>query len=138
MLSARRRVGVNAATGRPLIGWAHVQQSLAKIWLTRVGQLLMRLDFGSNLRSHLAEDVTPALALQIYDDLVTATHTHEPEYRIATMQFVSLTRAEGAAGLGLRHGGVYYPEGRFGNYDLAEPVGLQTLPLVETLARRVA
>ncbi|WP_020185953.1 GPW/gp25 family protein [Methylopila sp. 73B] len=121
--AVRYRTGTNRETGKPLSGWAHVEQSLGVIWLTRLEQRVMRLAFGSNLHSHLAEDLTPATALAIYNDLVAAAHRWEPEYRIRDMQLVSLTQA---GGLGLRHRGIYYPEGRFGNYAIATEAGATT------------
>lgn len=111
------RVGVDEATGKKLVGFDHVRQSLKKIWLTRTNTRLMRLAFGSNLRDHLAEDLTPALALEIYDDLITAAHRWEPEYRLTSLRFVHLTEM---GALGLAHSGLYFPEGRFGNYKLVE------------------
>lgn len=133
--AVRFRTGIDRSTGQPLTGWAHVQQSLSVIWTTRLKERVMRLDFGSTLRAWLAEDLTPETALGIYADLVVATHTFEPEYRIATLQFVDATRL---GGLGIRHAGTYYPEGRLGNYDIAVPVG-EGAPIIvrERLARRV-
>lgn len=116
--TVRYRTGIDGRTGKVLTGAAHLIQSLETIWMTRLDQLVMHLDFGSDLRGHLAEDLTPALALAIYNDLVTAVHKFEPEYRIDELQLVLMT--EGGA-LGLRHGGLYYPEGRFGNYAIAVP-----------------
>lgn len=134
MQALRYRTGIDRNTFRPLVGWAHVQQSLAVIWSTRLLERVMRLDFGSHLRSWLAEDLTPETALGIYDELVTAAHRWEPEYRVHNMQFVLLTRD---GGLGLKHGGLYYPEGRLGNYDVALPIG-EALPLtrLEAFVRR--
>lgn len=136
MSALRYRTGIDRTTGKVLRGHAHLAQSLAVIWGTRPGLRLMLLEFGADLRSHLSEDVTPALVLEIYDDLVTAAHRWEPEYRIDEMQLVSLTRT---GGLGLRHGGTYYPEGRFGNFDFDEPFGRVTaLSRYEGLALRAA
>lgn len=136
MQAVRYRSGLDARTGRIITGRVHLAQSLAKIWLTRIDERAMLLDFGANLRSHLAEDVTGALALEIYDDLTSAVYRWEPEYRVVEMQFVSLTRI---GGLGLRHGGKYYPEGRLGNYSLVEEFGgIASLARYETLARRAA
>lgn len=119
------RTGLDQNTLRVLTGWAHVQQSLAVIWTTKVGSRVMRLLFGSELRSWLSEDVTVATALGIYDELITAAHRWEPEYRVVEMQLVRL----GPEGLlGLRHSGIYYPEGRLGNYGIALPEG-GSLPL---------
>jgi phage baseplate assembly protein W len=120
MAAIAYRTGIDRTTGKPLVGWMHVQQSLAVIWTTRVGERVMRLTFGSNLRSWLSEDINAATALGIYDELITAAHQWEPEYRITEMQLVKLVR-DGV--LGLRHAGIYYPEGRLGNYGIAQAVG---------------
>ncbi len=112
-------------TFQPLVGWPHVVQSLAIIWMTRLDTRVMRLDFGSDHFSLLAEDITPDLALRLYDALIGAAHKHEPEYRIRTMQLVKVAR-DGT--LAVRHGGVYYPEGRFGIYDFEQDV-TATAPL---------
>lgn len=132
----RYRTGFDRWTGRRLTGWSHVQQSLGLIWTTRVGSRVMRLDFGSDLRSHLGEDVWAPTVLAIYDELITAAHKWEPEYRISDLQLVRLTKL---GGLGLAHGGTYYPEGRYGNYDIAEDANaLYPLADRERLARAAA
>ena len=136
MLSTRYRSGIDRFTGRVITGQVHLAQSLATIWLTRLGERVMLLDFGSTLRRHLAEDVTPSLALELYTDLTEAVYEWEPEYRVSEMQLVSLTQL---GGLGLRHAGLYYPEGRYGNYDIVEPFGtVASLAAYETTARRAA
>lgn len=123
MKALRYRTGADVDTFQPLQGWPHVAQSLRIIWLTRLDTRVMRLDFGSSLFDLLAEDITPELALRLYDALISAAHEWEPEYRIDTMQLVSLERH---GGLGVRHSGIYYPEGRFGIYDYAEEVTAKT------------
>ncbi len=122
----RYRSGINARTGGRLVGVPHLVQSLGKIWSTRLSERVMRLDFGSDLRSLLSEDLTPSIALLLYNELVASAARWEPEYEITQLQLVMLT--EGGA-LGLRHAGNYYPEGRFGNYSLAIPLTLPATPL---------
>ncbi|MFA7604028.1 MAG: hypothetical protein WCY29_13545 [Novosphingobium sp.] len=114
----RYRSGVDRQSGRMLTGSAHLAQSLDTIWSTRIDELVMLLDFGSDLRGLLAEDLTPALALSIFNELVVTAERWEPEYRVDELQFVRMSEA---GMLGLRHGGLYYPEGRFGNYGIAIP-----------------
>ena len=115
------RDGIDERTGKVITGPAHLAQSLSKIWHTRLDTRVMRLSFGSDLRSLLAEDLTPAIALLIYNELVATAARWEPEYRLTQLQLVKLT-AGGA--LGLRHGGLYFPEGRFGNFSPAVVLGL--------------
>ncbi len=136
MKAIRYRVGLDKETGKLLVGIAHLRQSLGVIWLTRKDIRYMLLDFGSDLRGHLGEDVTPSLALDLYDTMVTAAHRWEPEYRIRTMQLVHLTRL---GSLGVKYGGTYYPEGRLGNYDIAieDEDGLLALPRAIDTARSV-
>lgn len=130
MSAVRYRTGSSTRTGKLLRGWPHCAQSLSKIWMTRLNTRVMLLDFGAELFSRLSEDITPDLALQIYDDLTTAAHTWEPEYRVDTMQVVYVTRV---GALGLRHSGTYFPEGRLGNYEIAQAVSETT-----SLTRRLA
>jgi hypothetical protein len=117
----RYRTGINARTGKILTGPAHLAQSLRKIWQTRLDTRVMRLSFGADLRSLLSEDLTPTIALLIYNEMVASAARWEPEYLITQLQLVTLQET---GKLGIRHGGIYYPEGRYGNYDLAVDLGL--------------
>lgn len=118
----RYRSGIDGRTGQVITGVPHLRQSLRKIWGTQIEQMFMLLDFGSNLRGLLSEDLTPSLALMIYNEMVASAARWEPEYGISQLQFVMLTEG---GGLGLRHGGLYFPEGRYGNYEMAVPLPLQ-------------
>ncbi|MFN3440960.1 MAG: GPW/gp25 family protein [Rhizobium rosettiformans] len=122
----RYRQGKDGRTGQPISGPEHLAQSLSRIWMTRLDTMPMLLSFGADLRSFLAEDMTPALALQIYTELAASAARWEPEYVLSQLQLVRFS--EGGM-LGLRHGGIYYPEGRYGNYDLAVPLTLQPIPI---------
>ncbi|GLR51274.1 integrase [Shinella yambaruensis] len=115
----RYRAGIDAVTGNPITGVPHLVQSLGRIWMTRLEEMVMLLDFGSNLRGLLAEDIEPGLALDIYNEMVASAARWEPEYEITSLQLVKVTQ-DGT--LGIRHAGIYYPEGRLGNYDIAIPL----------------
>lgn len=117
----RYRTGIDARTGRPLTGFAHLAQSVAKIVTTMPTERVMRPLFGMDPTKHLGRNISAALAGALYRDLVEAVHRYEPEYRIRRMQLVSLDRK---GGLGVALTGVYYPEGRFGNYAIEEPAEL--------------
>lgn len=128
------RTGMNERTGQILKGFDHVLQSLRIIWTTRTNTLPMLLGFGSDVRGNLGQDITPSLALEIYDDMVTAAHKWEPEYRVTDMQFVKVSET---GLLALKHSGIYFPEGRFENYDIvelrrADPLNLASLTALGT------
>ena len=115
----RYRVGSDRTTGRMLTGWAHCQQSVAVILSTQLEARLMRLDFGCELIGQIGKNLTELRVLQIYRSVVTAVHRWEPEYRIRRLALESVERV---GGLSLRTEGLYYPEGRLGNYAIIETV----------------
>jgi phage baseplate assembly protein W len=78
----------------------------------------MRLAFGGDLASFVGRPLVPRLLLDLYRAAIVVVHRWEPEYRIKR---VDITRIERTGALGLSHRGVYYPEGRFGNYAQSEP-----------------
>lgn len=121
----RYRNGIDARTGRPLSGFAHLQQSIAKIVMTIPTERVMRLDFGMNPTRQIGRNLSARLAAEFYRDVIVAVHRWEPEYRIRRLQLVTLDRV---GALGVLFEGTYYPEGRFGNYAIAEGVDLN-LPL---------
>lgn len=116
----RYRQGLDERTLQPLTGLPHLIQSLSRIWATRPGTRLMRLDFGADLRAALGEDLTPTIGLQIYSEMVASAARHEPEAAITSLQLVRLTES---GVLGIRHGGLYYPHGRFNDYSIAVSFG---------------
>jgi uncharacterized protein len=117
-MSVNYRSGISGRTGRPLIGAAHLEQSLDIIVTTFKTEIVMLLDFGFDPTRRLGRNISATLAAQFYRDLVTEVHRWEPEYRIARMQLVSLDRI---GGLTLYVEGRYYPEGRLGNYAFWQP-----------------
>lgn len=119
MATIRYRTGFDENTGQLLVGQPHLAQSIRKVWRTRMEKVWMLLDFGSDNHSRLGEDITADLALALYNDLTEDLVDWEPEYELSALQLVLVTKT---GKLGLRHEGIYYPEGRFGNYDIAIPL----------------
>lgn len=122
----RYRTGTHHVSGQLLTGWAHVEQSVGLIITTVIGERVMRLDFGANTVRHLGRNLVAVTALAVYRDSVRAIHRWEPEYRVTRCQLV---RLDATGGLALTTRGTYYPEGRLGNYDIAEPADA-AIPLV--------
>lgn len=125
------RTGIDAETGQLLTGLAHVSQSVSTIITTVPLEMVMLLDFGCDVVSRIGRNMYRESVLRLYGDIVTAVHRWEPEYRISRMQLVNITRT---GGLAIALPGTYYPEGRFGNYALAEPVTDLNINLIKATA----
>lgn len=121
------RVGIDEDTGQPLVGYAHLCQSLAKIFTTVPQELVMLLKFGADLLGEIGKNLYAGEILRIYGIIVGQIILWEPEFRVTKMQLVQLTQA---GGLGVAMAGTYYPEGRLGNYSISEPASLN-IPLIE-------
>ena len=121
----RYRISMDRRTGKLLRGAACLEQSIGRIITTRPEEIAMLLEFGADLMRRIGRNMQPSLVLEVYRTIVRAVHRWEPEYRIARLRLVHIDRT-GGLGLGLE--GVYFPEGRFGNYQLSQPLSLQ-LPL---------
>lgn len=114
----RYRTGLDRTTLKPLAGFPHVVQSIGVILTTLLEERVMLLEFGFDGTQLVGRDMTPPVVLAFYRAVVRAVHRWEPEYRIARLQ---IQRADRTGTLGLGTSGTYFPEGRLGNYDLAEP-----------------
>lgn len=114
----RYRSGLSSRTGARLSGYAHLEQSLFEIVMTIPTERVMRLDFGLDPTRRLGRNISAMLAAMLYRDLILAVHKYEPEYRIARLQLLEVTRL---GGLTLYLEGRYFPEGRLGNYTIEEP-----------------
>lgn len=117
MALPRYRTGCDRVTGRVLSGWRHVEQSVGVILSTQLDARVMRLEFGADLLGQIGRNLTVDRVLKLYKMAVVAVHRWEPEYRIGSLNLVTVERT---GVLALQTTGLYYPEGRFGNYDLVE------------------
>lgn len=129
----RYRTDMDRQTGELLLGFPAVEQSIGLILTTLLEERVMRLDFGSELIRRIGRNMSVPVVLAIYRDAVKAIHAWEPEYRVVQVQLMRLERT-GAIALGTK--GLYYPEGRFGRFDLVEAAdGAFPLAQAETLGR---
>lgn len=126
----RYRTGIDAETGKALRGLAHLNQSIAKIVTTVVSERVMRLDFGAGLEREIGRNLNKVRILALYGKTIVAIHRWEPEARIKQARLVTIERT-GALGLGFA--GSYFPEGRFGNFDVVEPMDIN-VPLLSANA----
>lgn len=121
----RYRTGIDRRTGELLTGWDDVSQSIEVILATMLEERIMRTEFGSEVWRTIGKNLVPPTVLQFYRHAVGAIHRWEPEYRVRRIQ---LLRVDALGTLGVGSKGLYYPEGRFGNYR-ASVVADGTFPL---------
>jgi uncharacterized protein len=113
----RYRTGMDAATGALLSGFDHVRQSISTILTTLLEERVMRLDFGADLIRQIGRNMDRDVILNLFRLATVAVHRQEPEFRVKQLEIVSLERTGGIA---FKLKGLYYPEGRLGNFGLVE------------------
>lgn len=100
--------GMDAATGRPLSGEAHLVQSIRDILTTPIGTRVMRRDYGSKLVDLLDRPMLPGFLVDVVAAIAEALDRWEPRFRLTR---VSVDEASpGRATVTLE--GVYRPDGR--------------------------
>ena len=130
----RYRAGVDRITGKPLTGYAHMEQCVAFIVQSMKGDVVMLYDLGADVDREIGRGMHRAMLLSLYARIISAIHTWEMEFRIRKIALVSMTRI---GGLAVAIDGVYYPEGRYRNYKLIEPATLN-IPLIAANLRGAA
>lgn len=98
--------GLNAATGGPLDGIAHLRQSVRDILTTPIGSRVMRRAYGSRLFELVDHPVTPALATAVVAATAEALDRWEPRYRLRRVEVT----APAAGRLTLDLDGVHVPD----------------------------
>ncbi len=74
--------GMNAATGKPLEGEAHLAQSVARILSTPIGSRVGRRDFGSLLPELVDQPANPASRIRIFAATALALKRWEPRIKV--------------------------------------------------------
>lgn len=110
-------VGMNALTGAALDGWGHVEQSIGKILMTRVGARVMFRDFGSDVPKLIDANATLEVIMLFFVAAAEAIDKWEPRFRLT---YVSLTEAGRDGRFKFMLDGVYFPRGHLGDYSIAE------------------
>lgn len=81
--------GLSAATGGPISGDAHLEQSVADILTTPIGTRTMRRDYGSRMLALLAAPLNPATRLQLLAAVAGALLRWEPRIRLSRVGFAA-------------------------------------------------
>lgn len=109
--------GIDRRTGKPLVGWDDVRQSLDVILTTPIGSRVMRRDFGSRLRDLVDAKMTRSTVLAAYSAAAEAIEKWEPRFRLRS---ASIARAEANGEIELALYGIYFPRGHLGDWSVAE------------------
>lgn len=87
------RIGVDRTTGKMLVGWKHVFQSIQVIFATRFHERVLRRWCGSFVPHLLGESAVERAIARFYWAIATAIDLWEPNYRIQQIRVG--TRADG-------------------------------------------
>lgn len=100
--------GMDATTGKPLDGIAHLKQSIRDVLTTPLGSRVMRRDYGSRLFSLVDSPLTPDSIGDIYAATIEALNKWEP--RIYPQRVQVATAEAGRIEIDLT--AIYLPDGR--------------------------
>lgn len=100
--------GMNAATGKELIGLDHLRQSITDIITTRIGTRVMRRDYGSNIPNLIDNPVNESFGVDLYVALAEAITKWEPRLKLRDASFRQLE--PGVIEFSLT--GLYLPDGK--------------------------
>jgi uncharacterized protein len=125
------RIGVDRTTGKVLIGWDHVVQSVYVLFSTRYHERVLRRWVGSFIPHMLGESITPRVITRFYWAVASAVDLWEPNYSITRVRILNrdttapenqglpagLTSAEEIrkGQVTFRMEGIYKPRGHLGD-----------------------
>jgi|EndMetStandDraft_5_1072996.scaffolds.fasta_scaffold08448_5 uncharacterized protein len=110
-------VGMDTRTGKRLSGFAHVEQSLADIFTTRIGSRIMRRSYGSDVLTLQDAPATEAVILKVFSAWAEAVYQWEPRF-LPVRVFTEQGGADGVFKFVME--GFYFPRGHLGDFSALE------------------
>jgi phage baseplate assembly protein W len=120
-MQAPVRVGMDRRTGRVIVGWDHVLQSLEMLFATRYHERVLRQWVGSFVPHLLGKNITEPTVTRFWWAIISAIDLWEPNYAIKRI-FLRTGLADPTTADGIRTGGIsflqqgiYMPRGFLGD-----------------------
>ncbi|HEY0626694.1 MAG TPA: GPW/gp25 family protein [Allosphingosinicella sp.] len=94
-------LGMDASTGKPLGGRAHLVQSMRDILTTPIGTRVGRRDYGSLIPELIDQPMNPAGRLRLFAAAAIALTRWEPRFRLRRTELIRSTTVQGSYDLAL-------------------------------------
>lgn len=113
--------GIDRNTGKSLTGWEHTVQSIMVILETKIGERVMRRNFGSAVPGVLGRNLVPSTLLKFYTAVSIAIALWEPRFRVRKFEYPQSKNSPEImrqGRIGIRMVGDYMPRALEGDFTV--------------------